>query len=814
MASTSTPLTLPVLPLDDEVVLPGMVVPLELSDPEVRAAVEAAQSAASTGGPAGGEDRRGAAKPQVLLVPRVDGAYPAVGTLGAVEQVGRLSGGDPGALIRGLSRVRIGAGTTGPGAALWVEGERIEERTPDPLPGAVAELVKEYKALATSWLRKRGAWQVVDRVEQLDDVSQLADNSGYSPFLTLRQRVELLEATDPVERLRLAVRMLSEHLAEQDVAESIAKDVQEGVDKQQREFLLRRQLEAVRKELAELDGNPPGQGDESDDYRARVEAADLPEHVREAALKEVGKLERSSDQSPEGSWIRTWLDTVLELPWNERTEDAYDIPGARAVLDADHAGLDDVKERITEYLAVRKRRADRGLGVVGGRRGGAVLALVGPPGVGKTSLGESVARAMGRKFVRVALGGVRDEAEIRGHRRTYVGALPGRIVRAVKEAGSMNPVVLLDEVDKVGSDFRGDPAAALLEVLDPAQNHTFRDHYLEVELDLSDVVFLATANVLEAIPDALLDRMELVRLDGYTDDEKVVIARDHLVPRQLERAGLRPGEVVLEDEALRRIAAEYTREAGVRDLERSVARLLRKVAARSELGEQGLPLAVGPDGLRALIGRPRHVPESAQDPGERRTAVPGVATGLAVTGAGGDVLFVEASLADPETGGSGLALTGQLGDVMKESAQIALSFLRSHGAELELPVGDLKERGVHLHVPAGAVPKDGPSAGVTMTTALASLLSGRRVRDDVAMTGEVSLTGRVLPVGGIKQKLLAAHRAGIATVVVPKRNEPDLDDVPAEVLRKLDVRLMSDVRKVLEVALEPVRCRPEAPMAA
>ncbi|MEU6934206.1 endopeptidase La [Streptomyces sp. 2RAF24] len=799
MASESmetAPLTLPVLPLDDEVVLPGMVVPLDLSDNDVRAAVEAAQAAA----------RGGTGKPRVLLVPRVDGTYAATGVLGTVEQVGRLSDGDPGALVRGRGRVRIGAGTTGPGGALWVEGAAVEETLPDPLPGSVTELVKEYKALATSWLKKRGAWQVVDRVQQIDGVGALADNSGYSPFLTVEQRVALLETADPVARLKLATAQLREHLAEQDVAETIAKDVQEGVDKQQREFLLRRQLEAVRKELRELNGeSASGAGDESDDYRARVEAADLPEKVREAALKEVEKLERASDQSPEGSWIRTWLDTVLELPWNERTEDAFDIQGAKAVLDAEHAGLEDVKERITEYLAVRKRRAERGLGVVGGRRGGAVLALVGPPGVGKTSLGESVAHAMGRKFVRVALGGVRDEAEIRGHRRTYVGALPGRVVRAIKEAGSMNPVVLLDEIDKVGSDYRGDPAAALLEVLDPAQNHTFRDHYLEVELDLSDVVFLATANVLEAIPEALLDRMELVRLDGYTEDEKVVIARDHLLPRQLEKAGLEPGEVVLEEAALRRLAGEYTREAGVRTLERSIARLLRKVAAQHELGDRELPFTIGPDELRGLIGRPHHVPESAQDPAERRTSVPGVATGLAVTGAGGDVLFVEASLADPETGAAGLTLTGQLGDVMKESAQIALSFLRSHGAELELPVTGLKDRGVHIHFPAGAVPKDGPSAGITMTTALASLLSGRLVRTDVAMTGEVSLTGRVLPIGGLKQKLLAAHRAGITTVVIPKRNEADLDDVPAEILQKLEVHPVTDVRQVLEIALAPAQ---------
>ncbi|WP_329489575.1 endopeptidase La [Kitasatospora sp. NBC_01246] len=790
MASTSTPLTLPVLPLDDEVVLPGMVVPLDLKDTEVRAAVEAARAAAA-----------GAGKPQVLLVPRVDGSYAAVGTLATVEQVGRLADGEPAALVRAVRRVRIGVGTTGPGAALWVETTPFRESSEGtPVAGRAAELVREYKVLSTQWLRKRGAWQIVDRVAQIEGVGELADNIGYASFVTAEQKLKVLLEADQVARLEYALTLLRDHLAEEEVNDTIRKDVEEGVAKQQKEFLLRRQLEAVRKELAELNGDP---ADEEGDYRARVEAADLPGKVREAALKEVDKLERASDQSPEGSWIRTWLDTVLELPWNERTEDAYDIAGARAVLDADHSGLGDVKDRIVEYLAVRKRRADQGLGLVGGRRGGAVLALVGPPGVGKTSLGESVARAMGRTFVRVALGGVRDEAEIRGHRRTYVGALPGRLVRAIKEAGSMNPVVLLDEIDKVGSDYRGDPAAALLEVLDPAQNHTFRDHYLEVELDLSDVVFLATANVLEAIPEALLDRMELVRLDGYTEDEKVVIARDHLLPRQLEKAGLTSEEVSVEEEALRKLAGEYTREAGVRTLERSIARVLRKIAAQAELGERELPAAIGAGELRALIGRPHHVPEAAQEPAERRTAVPGVATGLAVTGAGGDVLYIEASLADAETGGTGLTLTGQLGDVMKESAHIALSYLRSRGAELELPVTSLRDRGVHLHVPAGAVPKDGPSAGITMTTALASLLSGRRVRTDVAMTGEVSLTGRVLPIGGVKQKLLAADRAGVSTVIIPKRNEADLDDVPAEVLERLTVHPVADVREVLELALEP-----------
>jgi ATP-dependent Lon protease len=782
-ARSNETLTLPVLPLDEGVVLPGMIVPLTLDDTDVRAAVEAAQTSTA-----------GADAARVIVVPRPDGRYAELGTVATIDQVGRLPGGQAAVVVRGTERARIGAGTTGPGAALWVEATILP--VPTTYDDETLELARTYKALVITLLQQRGAFQFVDSIQRITDPSQLADTAGYAPYLSDEQKHQVLATVDVKERLELVIGWAREHLAELDVAETIRKDVQEGMENQQREFLLRQQLRAIQKELRELDGTPESEAET--DWRARIEAADLPEAVREAALREVGKLERTSEQSPEVGWIRTWLETLLDLPWGKRTEDNHDIVGARAVLDADHAGLDDVKERIVEHLAVRKRRAERGLEAVGGRRSGAVLALVGPPGVGKTSLGESVARALGRSFVRVALGGVRDEAEIRGHRRTYVGALPGRIVRAIREAGSMNPVVLLDEVDKVGSDYRGDPSAALLEVLDPAQNHTFRDHYLEVDLDLSDVIFIATANVAEAIPGPLLDRMEVVRLDGYTEDEKVTIARDHLLPRQRERAGVNDDEVTITDAALREIAGSYTREAGVRDLERALARVLRKVVALLESEAPELPVSVDVGDLVKHLGRPRHTPESAE-----RTALPGVATGLAVTGAGGDVLFVEASLADPETGGQGLTLTGQLGDVMKESAQIALSFLRSHGAELELPVGDLKERGVHVHVPAGAIPKDGPSAGVTMTTALASLLSGRPVRSDVAMTGEVSLTGRVLPIGGVKQKLLAAHRAGITTVLLPQRNEPDLDDVPESVRGQLTVHLVGDVREVLSLALEP-----------
>ncbi|MCW2504528.1 MAG: lon [Actinomycetia bacterium] len=765
-------LTLPVLSLTDAVVLPGMVVPIEL-DHEAQAAVDAAR----------------AGDPEVarlLLVPRLDNNYAEVGTVATVDQVGRLPSGEPAAVVRGTARARIGHGVNGPGAALWVEATVTEDDTADP---RLPELGREYKALVLSILQQRGAYQVMDVVRRLTDPAELADMAGYAAYLDLAQKAELLATVSVAERLVKLLDWGQAYLAELEVTEKIAGDVRDGMEKSQREFLLRQQLKAIRTEL----GEDSDEGTE--DYRARIESADLPENVRAAALREVGKLERASDQSPEVSWIRTWLDTVLELPWSVKTEDSADVTAARAILDADHAGLDDVKDRIVEYLAVRTRRAARGLDVIGGRGSGAVLSLVGPPGVGKTSLGESVARALGRKFVRVSLGGVRDEAEIRGHRRTYVGAQPGRLVRAIREAGSMNPVVLLDEIDKVGSDYRGDPAAALLEVLDPAQNHTFRDHYLEVELDLSDVLFLATANVADTIPAALYDRMEVVQLDGYTEEEKVTIARDHLLPRQLSLAGLEPGEVHVDDGALRVIATEYTGEAGVRQLERALAKVLRKSATLLATDPSAAPVQITAETLRTYLGRARFTPESAE-----RTSAPGVATGLAVTGSGGDVLFIEASAMEGEPG---LTLTGQLGDVMKESAQIALSYLRANAERLGVDSSKLASHRIHVHVPAGAVPKDGPSAGITMVTALASLLSGRPVRAEVGMTGEVSLTGRVLPIGGVKQKLLAAHRAGLTEVLLPARNGPDLDDLPASVRDKLTVHLVNDVSDVVARALEP-----------
>jgi len=760
---------LPVLWLDDEVILPGMVAPIAL-DAGTQAAVDAARNAADS---------------RLLIVPRNEGAYASHGVLAVIEQVGRLPQGGQAVVVRGVQRARIGAGVSGAGAALWVQATLVEDSESTP---RTAELAADYRALVISILQLRGAYQVIDTVQRVNDAATLSDLAGYASYLDTEQKLWLLETADVDVRLEKLSEWARAQLAELEVSGRIRDEVREGMEKTQREFLLRQQLAAIRKELGE--DEPDG----AEDYRARVEKAELPEKVREAALREVGKLERGSDQSPEAGWIRTWLDTVLELPWNTRTQDSTDITAARAILDADHEGLDDVKDRIVEHLAIRTRRAERGLELVGGRGSGAVLALVGPPGVGKTSLGESVARALDRKFVRVSLGGVRDEAEIRGHRRTYVGALPGRIVRAIREAGSMNPVVLLDEVDKIGSDYRGDPASALLEVLDPAQNHTFRDHYLELELDLSDVLFLATANVLDTIPDALLDRMEVVRLDGYTEDEKVSIARNHLLPRQLSRAALDATEVEIDDDALRLIAGEHTREAGVRQLERAIARVLRKAATRIASAPENVPVHVTASTLTKFLGRPRFTPESAE-----RTAVPGVATGLAVTGAGGDVLFIEATAMAGETG---LTLTGQLGDVMKESAHIALSYLRSHGSSLGIDASRF-EQAIHLHVPAGAVPKDGPSAGVTMVTALASLATGHPVRSDVGMTGEVTLNGRVLPIGGVKQKLLAAHRAGLKTIFLPQRNGPDLDDVPTAVLADLDVRLVADVADIVREALEP-----------
>jgi len=752
--------TLLLIPLDDTVVFPPMDVTLPV-DP--------------------GDDER------VLLVPRHEGAYARVGTIARVAQRVRLPGGARGARFEGEARGIAGAAHADPAGRLRVEVTEHPDEV--PVDGRTRELEREYRATVEEILEERGDdGRIANWLRAIAEPGALADTAGYAPDLTFEQKVRLLETTDVTERLELALTFQRERLAELQVRRRIRDDVEEGAAKQQREYVLRKQMESIRRELGEDDGSFV------DEYRAKIEAAGMPEAVREQAERELGRLERMGESSGESSMIRTYLDWLIAVPWSERSEDRLEPNHTREVLDADHAGLEDVKDRIVEYVAVKKLREERG--IEPDKKSGAILTLIGPPGTGKTSIGESIARAMGREFVRMSLGGVRDEAEIRGHRRTYIGALPGRLVRALRDAGTMNPVILLDEVDKVGADWRGDPSAALLEVLDPAQNSTFRDHYLDVELDLSEVVFIATANQAETIPGPLLDRMEVIRFDGYTLAEKTAIARGYLWPRQRERNGLREDEVEISDELLSTVVSEYTREAGVRQLERELGTLLRKTATRIASGAAQAPVVVDLDAVRDALGRQKVFQEAAA-----RTAVPGVATGLAVTGTGGDVLFVEANGMKGASGG--LTLTGQLGDVMKESARIALTYVRAHAGELGISDDAFEEREFHVHVPAGAIPKDGPSAGVTMTTALASLLSGRPVRHTVGMTGEVTLQGRVLPIGGLKQKVLAAHAAGLTDVILPERNRGDLDDVPADVREQMTFHPVMTVGEVLDIALEP-----------
>jgi ATP-dependent Lon protease len=767
------------VPLDDVVVFPGMSLTLAID--------------------AGDEER-------VLLVPRHEQDFASIGTVAEITDKVRLPGGGRAFALQGLHRGVAGAAQTMPDGRLFVE---VEEH-PDPVPvdGRTRNLDREYRATVEEILEIRDAdGRVAGFLRSISDPGTLADTSGYAPDLTYEQKVNLLQTLDVTDRLELALGYQRERLAELQVRKRIRDDVESGAEKQQREYFLRKQMDSIRKELDEDDASVV------EEYRTKIEDAHMPQSAEEQALKELGRLERMGEQSAESTVIRTYLDTLLSVPWNERSEERLDPAYAREILDQDHAGLEDVKDRITEYIAVKKLRAERAAERAAetdganeddaqsrpaehrGRPGeGAILTLIGPPGTGKTSIGESIARATGRKFVRMSLGGVHDEAEIRGHRRTYIGAMPGRLVRALRDAGTMNPVIMLDEVDKVGADWRGDPSAALLEVLDPAQNHSFRDHYLDLELDLSDVLFIATANVADTIPGPLLDRMEVIRFDGYTTSEKVAIARGYLWPRQLERNGLRAEEVEISDETLELVTTEYTREAGVRQLERDLGTVLRKTATKIASGTHPAPIAITTDEVRDALGRQRHFQESAI-----RTAVPGVATGLAVTGAGGDVLFVEATVMD---GGSGLTLTGQLGDVMKESAQIALSYVKGHAAELGIDPASFEERTFHVHVPAGAIPKDGPSAGVTMVTALTSLLTGRPVTHTVGMTGEVTLQGRVLPIGGLKQKVLAARAAGLTDVVVPERNRGDLDDVPQEVRDAMTFHFAMTIDEVLAAALE------------
>ncbi len=747
------------IPLDDAVVFPGMPVTLTVDT---------------------GTDTR------VLLVPRQENVFAKVGVVAEVSERVKLAGRGVAVSLMPLHRAVPGAAVTGEDGVLRVEVEPRPDVAPPPVQ--TRELEREYRALVDEILELRGDdGRIRAFVRSITDAGTLADTAGYSPDVSVAQKLELLETFDVVERLALALKFQRERLAELQVRKRIRDDVEDGAQKQQREYFLRKQMDAIRKELGETDGSTV------DEYRQKIAEAGMPDAVRQQAERELARFERMGDSNAESAMLRTYLDWLLAVPWGKRSEDRLDLAHAREVLDADHEGLEDVKRRITEYLAVRKLRMDRGLTET--RRSGVILTLIGPPGTGKTSIGESIARATGRQFVRMSLGGVRDEAEIRGHRRTYIGALPGRLVRALRDAGTMNPVIMLDEVDKIGADWRGDPSAALLEVLDPAQNHAFRDHYLDVELDLSQVMFIATANLVDTIPGPLVDRMEVIRFDGYTTEEKVAIARGHLWPRQLERNGLRPDEVTVDDALLRLVVREYTREAGVRQLERELGTLLRKTATEIAASAAQAPVAIDAAAVRSALGRPKFVHEAAI-----RTAVPGVATGLAVTGVGGDVLFVEAA---SMPGKGGLVLTGQLGDVMKESARIALTYVKSHAAGLGIDEHAFDDREVHVHVPAGAIPKDGPSAGVTMTTAIASLFSKRPVKSTVGMTGEVTLQGRVLPIGGLKQKVLAAHAAGLTEVIVPERNAPDLDDVPADVRSQMQFHIVRSVDEVLAAALEP-----------
>jgi ATP-dependent Lon protease len=750
--------TLRLIPLDDAVVLPGMSVAMNVD--------------------VGKEDR-------AFLIPRQGSGYARVGVVAEVAE--RTPMGRHGIVtFTALHRAIPGAAHTDQDGVLRIEVD--ERQDPTPAKDLTRELEHEYRAVVGELLELRGDdGRVAAFLRSVKHPGALADTSGFAPDLSNDQKLQLLQALDIVERLSLAVQFQKERLAERRVRKRIHDDVESGAEKQQREYFLRKQMDAIRTVL--------GENDESvaEDYRKKIADAGMPEKVREQAERELSRFERMGDQNAEASMIRTYLDWLIAVPWSKRSEERLDPAHAREVLDADHAGLDDVKQRITEYLAVRKLRADRGL--ADDRRSGAILTLIGPPGTGKTSIGESIAKATGRAFVRMSLGGVRDEAEIRGHRRTYIGALPGRLVRALRDAGTMNPVILLDEVDKVGADWRGDPSAALLEVLDPAQNHSFQDHYLDVALDLSHVLFIATANVAETIPGPLLDRMEVIRFDGYTTEEKVGIARGYLWPRQIERNGLRADDVTTTDEVFRTVISEYTREAGVRQLERELGTVLRKTATRVASGDSPKPVSVDEAFVRQALGRPKVHHEVAA-----RVAIPGVATGLSVTSVGGDVLFIEAA---SMPGKNGLVLTGQLGDVMKESARIALTYVQGHASELGIADRDFDGRQFHVHVPAGAIPKDGPSAGVTMVTALASLMTGRAVKNTVGMTGEVTLQGRVLPIGGLKQKVLAAHAAGLTTVILPDRNRPDLDDVPKDVRDEMQFHPVTSVDEVLSLALEP-----------
>lgn len=785
------PATLPILPLRNVVVYPFMIVPITVGQPRSLRLVEEASQGSKTIGLV------------TMKVPHIDEPEPAllydVGTLAKILKLIKAPDGTVRMIVQGQERIRI---------SRWSDEQPYLRAVVDPYPerdddqfDTELEALRRHILTLFSRLVASGSrlpTEVMTAASQAEDVRQLVYLVASSLQVDLKQSQELLEENSILEKMHMLKNLISRELEVAELGKKIQNEAKSEIDKSQRKYLLREQLKAIKRELGESDE----QEEKIEELRQEIESLGMPEEARREALRELNRLEKLPEASAEYGVIQTYLDWMTNLPWSKTTTDSLDIDHARQVLNEDHFDLDKVKERLLEYLAVRKLRAERKAQIEEEQgekdrirldREGAILCFVGPPGVGKTSLGRSIARALGRKFMRLSLGGVRDEAEIRGHRRTYIGAMPGRIIEALRRVGSKNPVIMLDEVDKLGNDWRGDPSSALLEVLDPEQNREFRDHYLDVPFDLSLVMFITTANVTENIPNPLLDRMEMIQLSGYTEHEKVHIAQDYLVPRQVRENGLLAGEIQFTEEALRTIIQDYTREAGVRNLEREIGSCSRKVAVKVAEGKKK-PALITEKEIRVHLGKPRFFSEVAE-----RAAVPGIATGLAYTASGGDILFVEATRMQ---GKKGINVTGQLGEVMKESAQAALSLVRANAKSLDIDPAFFEDSDIHIHVPAGAIPKDGPSAGITMVVALTSLLTHRSVKTDVGMTGEITLRGKVLAVGGIKEKVLAAHRAGLKRVILPRRNEKDLEDLPAEVRKKMKFSLVDEVSEVLELALK------------
>ncbi len=777
------PAELPVLPLRNTVAFPFTILPLSVGVERSVKLVEDAQQ---------GDHLIGLL---AMKHPEIEEPLPGqvyeVGTIARIERVAKSADNTLNVIVHCLERFKVDFWTADKPylrARIQVAPDHFTaDLETDALQRSLLEVAREVVTLSPNYPKEAGEF-----LAQVKEPRYLAYLVANYAGLEMAKAQAVLEAGDLKEKLRALIAHLSREKEVLTLGRKIQSEAREGMEKAQKDYFLRQQLKAIQKEL----GEPDEADSESVGYAEKIEKADLPAEARKEAQRELKRLEGMSPHAPEASIIKTYLDWLVDLPWNHTSEDRIDIDHSRAVLDEDHYGLQDVKERIVEYLAVRKLVAERGVKAAAesekmSEAMGAILCFVGPPGVGKTSLGKSIARAVGRSFTRMSLGGVRDEAEIRGHRRTYIGAMPGRIIQAIKRAGTKNPVFMLDEVDKIGMDWRGDPSSALLEVLDPAQNHAFRDHYLDVDFDLSDVIFITTANQLETIPAPLRDRMEIIALDGYTEYEKLQIAKRHLAPRQLRSHGLTDDEITFTDEAVRKLIQDYTREAGVRNLERQIGAICRKSVVRI-VGHQWSHVVVTGELVREQLKKEKFEAERSE-----QIEIPGIATGLAVTAVGGDILFIEATRMK---GKGNLTLTGQLGEVMRESAQIAHSFVRSKADQLGIAADVFESTDVHLHVPAGAIPKDGPSAGVAMAMAMASLFSGRTVRGDVGMTGEVTLRGRVLPVGGVKMKVLAAHRAGLTTVILPKRNEKDLDDLPPEVREELRFALVERIDEALDVA--------------